>query len=89
MQLLFPPHLLKQKSSKIRHKSYLQAFHSQIFNEDNDSKNRFADYLIFRCVLLAGINAGPWSEGERKRLVNIFVVCLEASKGGIWLPTIL
>ena len=45
----------------------------------SDSKNRFADYLIFRCVLLAGINAGPWSEGERKRLVNIFVVCFEAS----------
>ena len=66
-----------------------KAFHCQIFNEENESKNFLADHLIFRCVLLAGINAGPWLEGERKRLVNLFVVRPEASKGGIWLPTIL
>ena len=66
-----------------------EPFTAKYFTKKMIQKNRFADYLIFRCVLLAGINAGPWAEGERKRLVNIFVVCLEASKGGIWLPTIL
>ena len=75
MQLLFPFTCLNKNLTQILPSS----LHSQIFNEDNDSKNRFADHLIFRCVLLAGINAGPWLEGERKRLVNIFVVCLEAS----------
>ena len=79
MQLLFPLTFLNKNLQESDTNLTFEPFTAKYLTKIMIQKNRFADHLIFRCVLLAGINAGPWWEGERKRLVNILVVCLEAS----------